>query len=100
MKKNNAIISLLLISICSCKKDFLQKDTGVQLSNEQVFTDIGYTQAWADNSYNYLINDYAYFNGFQGNTSEFSDESIDSQNGSVFLVNEGLMLSQIGRAHV
>ena len=92
MKKEKVLTYLLLILCFSCKKDFLQKDTGVELSNEDVFTSYSYTLGWADNSYSFLINDYAYFNGFQGNSSEFSDESIDASNSSVALVNKGLML--------
>ena len=92
MKKEKVLIYLLLLIVCACKKDFLQKDTGVELSNNDVFTSSSYTTGWADNSYAFLINDYGYFNGFQGNSSEFSDESIDATNGNVFLVNQGLML--------
>ena len=92
MKKELVFTYLLLGLFFSCKKDFLQKDTGVELSKDDVFTSFSYTQGWADNSYSFLINDYGYFNGFQGNTSEFSDEAIDANNSQVSLVNKGLMM--------
>ncbi len=92
MKKKKVLTYLLLVLCFSCKKDFLQKDTGVELSNDDVFTSYSYTLGWADNSYSFLINDYAYFNGATGNTAELSDEAVDASNGQVSLVNKGLMM--------
>ncbi len=86
------VTTLLLFS---CKKDFLQKDTGVEISNDDVFSSQLYTTSFANNSYNFLIDDFAYFtSGNTGNTSELTDESIDSQNLlAVNLINQGALLN-------
>lgn len=75
------IISILFISVfISCKKDFLQRDLGVALNADSIFTNPEYLSNFADNSYNYLLDDYGRLNpaGVKGTTGQFSDEAVSS----------------------
>ena len=68
---------LLIVATVSCKKDFLQRDPGVAITNDQVFSDPSLAYRFADNTYNYLLDDYGRLSAsqaYKGNTSEFSDD--------------------------
>ncbi len=70
---------LLIVATVSCKKDFLQRDPGVAITNDLVFSDPLLAYRFADNTYNYLLDDYGRLStaqAYKGNTSEFSDESV------------------------
>lgn len=49
---------LILIGHTGCKKDFLQLDLGTTLPEEKVFGDPLLTARFADNAYNFMIDDY------------------------------------------
>lgn len=51
------VVASLFIS-SSCKKDFLQRDTGVSITLAQIFTDPVLAAKFGDESYNYLWNDF------------------------------------------
>lgn len=72
------LISLYCLTVFGCKKDFLQRDPGVPISGDNVFNDPVLASRYADNAYNFLINDYLRLdgNGNKGTTGEFSDEAI------------------------
>jgi len=76
------ILLLVSISTLSCQKDFLQRDTGVPISQDDVFKDPIFATRFADNTYNFLINDYCRLAGtpnvFMGTTGEFTDEAVFS----------------------
>ncbi|PWG79220.1 RagB/SusD family nutrient uptake outer membrane protein [Pararcticibacter amylolyticus] len=70
---------LLCISILcasACKKDFLQRDVGVQMTLDEVFANPLQASRYADNTYTFSLNDYGRLNGYKGMVSEFTDESI------------------------
>ncbi|MET4082762.1 hypothetical protein ABIB40_002726 [Pedobacter sp. UYP30] len=72
------LISLFCLSTTSCKKDFLQRDPGVPISGDDVFGDPVLASRYADNAYNYMLNDYLRLdgNGNKGTTGEFTDEAV------------------------
>ena len=72
------LISLYCLNAVSCKKDFLQRDPGVPISGDSVFGDPVLASRYADNAYNFLINDYLRLdgNGNKGTTGEFTDEAV------------------------
>ena len=82
------IISFALLA--SCKKDFLQRDPGVPIDFEKIFSDAQLAAGFGDNSYNFLLNDYARLTTANGMTSQFTDESI-SNTGDVVInvINSG-----------
>jgi hypothetical protein len=88
-----AVISSLLLF--SCKKDFLQRDPGVPIDYDKLFSDPKLAAGFGDNSYNFLINDYARFVGaHQGTTAEFTDEAISNTGlAPVSVMNSGQFLS-------
>lgn len=76
-------ISLLFwgIAFCfaSCKKDYLQLDLGTALPEEKVFTDPLLASRFADNAYNFMIDEYGRLNDvYKGTTGMFSDEATGS----------------------
>ncbi|QPH40108.1 RagB/SusD family nutrient uptake outer membrane protein [Pedobacter endophyticus] len=83
MKK---IISLLLLititASYSCKKDFLQRDVGIQSDLEEVFKDPLLASRFGDFTYTLSITDYGRLSGYKGMTSQFTDESI-ANNGQI-----------------
>ena len=64
--------------LASCKKDFLQRDPGVPIDYDKVFSDAQLAAGFGDNSYNFLLNDYARLTTANGMTSQFTDESISN----------------------
>lgn len=94
MKRFIYTLLILSISAASCQKDFLQRDTGVPISQDDVFTDPVFASRFADNTYNFLINDYCRLAGtpnvFMGTTGEFADEAVFSgADPSVVTMNKG-----------
>ncbi len=86
-----SIALILVLFTGSCKKNFLDRTPGVSLSEEQVFADPIQAARFADNAYNYLVNDYVRFNDHRGSTSQASDEAVsgNSEN-TVTTLNRGL----------
>ncbi|MDQ8004766.1 MAG: RagB/SusD family nutrient uptake outer membrane protein [Pedobacter sp.] len=98
MKRFIYISLLVSISTFSCQKDFLQRDTGVPISQEDVFKNPLFASRFADNTYNFLINDYCRLAGspnvFMGTTGEFTDEAVFSGGDpSVVTMNKGNYLN-------
>ncbi len=52
-----SLIAISIISVTACKKDFLQRDVGIQTDIEKVFQDPLLASRYADNSYTFSIND-------------------------------------------
>ncbi|WP_372933013.1 RagB/SusD family nutrient uptake outer membrane protein [Mariniphaga sediminis] len=85
-------ISAMLIISMSCKEDFLQRDEGVAIDLEKIFSDPVLATKFGDESYNYLWNDFATINVnppnnrvSSGNTRVnfyFSDECMETHNNS------------------
>nr|MBA4140391.1 RagB/SusD family nutrient uptake outer membrane protein [Segetibacter sp.] len=100
---------VLLVASVSCKKDFLQRDPGVAITEDKVFEDPLLAYRFADNTYNYLLDDYGRLSvnqAYKGNTSQFSDESIlaDAITAhGVLTMNQGKFLddasSDVGRVY-
>lgn len=94
------LLSFLLIDT-SCKKDFLQRDPGVAITEDNVFTDPVLATRFADNSYNFLIDDYGRLSTLQtykGTTGQFSDEAIFGETGTghgIVTMNQGLFLDNL-----
>lgn len=86
------VIASLLCST-SCKKDFLQRDPGVAIDLQKIFSDPVLAAKFGDESYNYLWNDFCTIgvntanNAVASGTTRvnwfFSNECIDSHNNSV-----------------
>ncbi len=83
MKINYILLAILIgvIAIVSCKKDFLQRDTGVDLAQENIFADPVLAGRYADRTYNFRIDDYggrvqAGGQPFRGSIGELTDESV------------------------
>ncbi|MFD1630010.1 RagB/SusD family nutrient uptake outer membrane protein [Pseudopedobacter beijingensis] len=93
MKKVTYYISFLVVfaAIASCKKDFLDRTPGADLSEEKIFSDPNLAMNYADNAYNHLIDEYARFNAHRGTTSQASDEAVSGNTDvSVRTLNQGL----------
>ncbi len=74
-----------------CEKDFLERAPGVNLSEEEVFSDPVFAAQFADNSYNFRINDYMRFADGQACTAELADEAVNGNaHGSVTPYYNGL----------
>lgn len=102
MKRIILLLTVLIILSTSCKKDFLQRDPGAPISEENVFNDPLLANRFADNSYNYLIDDYGRLSlaqGYKGMTGQFSDESIGSAAPDFLqymtVMNQGLFLDPL-----
>ena len=91
--KNIFLFSGLIASLLfttSCKDDFLQRDPGVAIDLEKVFSDPVLATKFGDDSYNYLWNDFATVNVNPPNNSVasgntrvnfyFSDECMETRN--------------------
>lgn len=75
-------ISYFLISVflfSSCQK-FLDRAPSVNISEDQVFKDPILAAKYADNAYNYLVDEYARFNDHRGITGQFADEAVSGNN--------------------
>ena len=73
------ILLLLLTATFSCKQNFLQRDPGVAITDDNAFSDPVLATRFADNSYNYLLDDYGRLStaqSYKGNTGQFSDEAV------------------------
>lgn len=83
----------LLVCFSSCEKDFLQRDTGVPIDKDKLFSDPRTAMGFGDNSYNFLIKKYTPLSDHIGTTGQFSDEAI-SNDGSVqvYVMNTGQFL--------
>jgi len=89
------LVLFTVITLVSCKKDFLQRDPGVPIDFDKLFSDPTLAAGFGDNTYSFLISDYARFvAAHQGTTGEFADEAI-SNTGllPVSLVNTGQFLN-------
>lgn len=95
MRNIKYIVAFLsLISVFSCKKDFLQRDPQVAIDVEKLFNDPKLAAGFGDNTYTFLINDYARLFGVKGTTGEFSDEAISNSGvPAVTVMNTGQYLS-------
>lgn len=91
MKFHSYILAFTcLLMLGSCKKDFLQRDPGVPIDFDKVFSDPQLAAGFGDNSYNFLLDDYARLSNQNGMTSQFSDESISNTGDQVVsLINTG-----------
>ncbi len=97
MNMKNIILFLGVITslICytSCEKDFLQRDAGVAIDLQKVFSDPVLAAKFGDESYNYLWTDFVSIGVNPANNSVgsgttrvnwyFSDECIESRNNSL-----------------
>lgn len=72
-----ALLCFALIAGCE-KKDFLERDPGVPIDFEKIFSNPSLAAGFGDNSYNFLLNDYARLTTANGMTSQFTDESISN----------------------
>jgi len=67
---------LVLFAQAGCKKDFLQLDLGTTLPEEKVFSDPLLTTRYADNAYNFMIDDYGRLQDtYKGTTGQLTDEA-------------------------
>jgi len=83
MKKFTYLLILIIaVSSYSCKKDFLQRDVGIQSDLEEVFKDPLLASRYGDFSYTFSLTDYGRLSGYKGMTSQFTDESI-ANNGQI-----------------
>ena len=75
--KLNIIIVLLLL-VNACKKDFLERAPGVNLSLDKVFADPVLASNFGDNSYQFRVNDYHRWgaSNTRTSTSHLSDEAV------------------------
>ncbi len=87
----NITFVLFIVAVSSCKKDFLDRTPGADLSEEKIFSDPTLALNYGDNAYNYLIDEYARFNAHRGTTSQASDEAVSGNTDiSVRTLNQGL----------
>ncbi|MGX5691380.1 RagB/SusD family nutrient uptake outer membrane protein [Arcticibacter tournemirensis] len=81
---------IVLSLLSSCVKDYLNRAPDIALTEEAVFADPTLASQFADNAYNFLVNDYARLNGHRGITGQFSDEAVSSNNDvSIRTINQG-----------
>ncbi|MFD2286233.1 RagB/SusD family nutrient uptake outer membrane protein [Pedobacter petrophilus] len=67
---------MILLGQAGCKKDFLQLDLGTTLPEEKVFADPLLTTRFADNAYNFMIDDYGRLQDtYKGTTGQLTDEA-------------------------
>lgn len=79
--RNLIYLLILPVLFISCKKDYLQRDLGAALIADSVFSNADYLSNFADNSYNYMIDDFGHLNApnyVKGTTGQFSDEAVGS----------------------
>lgn len=91
----------LLLGAVACKEDFLQRDPGVAITQENVFTDPVLATRFADNTYNFLIDDFGRLStlqNYKGTTGQFSDEAIFAEPGTghgIVTMNQGQFLDNL-----
>jgi hypothetical protein len=80
MKLKSIFLSVLVLAFfSSCNKDFLQRDPGAPISGEDVFGDPVLAARFADNTYNYLLDDFGRMSqNYKGTTGQFCDEAVAS----------------------
>lgn len=84
------IIALLVAGTATSCSKFLDRTPGVSYTEETLFADPNAAAKYADNAYNYLINDYVRFNDHRGCTSQASDEAVSGNSEStVTTLNKG-----------
>lgn len=76
------LVLVFAVTSYSCKKDFLQRDVGIQSDLEEVFKDPLTASRFGDFTYTFSITDYGRLSGYKGMTSQFTDESI-ANNGQI-----------------
>lgn len=77
---------LCITALFGCKKDFLQLDLGTTLPEDKVFNDPLLTARFADNAYNYMIDDYGRLQDtYKGTTGQLSDEATGNVLALTFL---------------
>lgn len=94
MNINYFLAILCLTVLVACKKDFLQRDTGVNQTREDVFADGNLAGRFADRSYTFMINDYGRLGAggqpFRSCIAEFTDEAVSgSQEPAIKAMNTG-----------
>ena len=67
-------------STSSCKKNYLDKAPSVVLPEDSVFSKPLLASQYADNAYNFLLNDYARFNDHRGISGQAADEGVSGNN--------------------
>jgi hypothetical protein len=94
------MIAFLLVITPSCKK-YLDRVPAVAIDEARVFSDPVQAARFADNAYNYLINDYVRFNDHRGCTSQASDEAVTGNSeGTVTTLNKGLYFEHSTAAYL
>lgn len=78
--KQVILLFTVIFVAASCKKSFLDKAPSVNLPEERIFTDPVLAVQYANNAYNFLIQDYARFNSHRGITGQFADEAVSGNN--------------------
>jgi starch-binding outer membrane protein, SusD/RagB family len=73
-------IPLVLLSLSSCVKGYLDKAPSVNLPEDSVFSNPTLTAQYADNAYNFMVNDYARMNDHRGITGQAADEAVSGNN--------------------
>ncbi|MEJ7768764.1 MAG: RagB/SusD family nutrient uptake outer membrane protein, partial [Chitinophagaceae bacterium] len=72
-------LSAIIFITGGCKKDFLQRDPGAPITADNVFGDPVLAARFADNSYNFLLDDFGRMSqGYKGTTGQFCDEAVAS----------------------
>lgn len=95
-----SMIVLLALTSASCNK-YLDRTPGIPLDQDKVFSDPVQAARFADNAYNYLINDYVRFNDHRGCTSQASDEAVSGNSeGTVTTLNKGLYFEHSTAAYM
>lgn len=76
--KISCLLTLCLSVVEACKKDFLERAPGVNLTEEKVFADPVLAAGFADNSYQFRVSDYHRWGASNTRTStaHISDESV------------------------
>ena len=98
---NYTFLAGFLLSASACKEDFLQRDPGVAITEANVFTDPVLATRFADNTYNFLIDDYGRLStlqNYKGTTGQFSDEAIFAETGTghgIVTMNQGQFLDNL-----
>jgi len=91
------LIGFLLLDV-SCEKDFLQRDPGVAITETNVFIDPVLATRFADNTYNFLLDEFGRLSTLQshkGTTGQFSDEAIFGETSlghGILTMNQGKFL--------
>lgn len=69
-------VLLICLGQTGCKKDFLQLDLGTRLPEDKVFADPLLATRFADNAYNFMIDEYGRLQDtYKGTTSQYTDEA-------------------------